>query len=172
MASSSSYPREQAVAIAAVLKACQVAQATFQKLVNDETVTKKDKSPVTGGRHSLPQCSRDMLMDSLLAVADYAAQALVSTILAKHFPDIPLIGEEDAKDLNDPDQHSVRDKIVELANGAVVGDLATAEDQKIWDDLGKEARSTEQWLESIDRGNAQYSNKGRESSQQVSGPVR
>lgn len=49
MASSkSSYPREQAVAVAAVLKACQVAQATFQKLVNDETVTKKDKSPVTG----------------------------------------------------------------------------------------------------------------------------
>lgn len=43
-----SYQREQEVAVAAVLKACDVAQATFQKLVNDETVTKKDKSPVTG----------------------------------------------------------------------------------------------------------------------------
>lgn len=42
------YEKEQKVAIAAVLKACDVAQATFQKLVNDETVTKKDKSPVTG----------------------------------------------------------------------------------------------------------------------------
>lgn len=42
------YEKEQQVAIAAVLKACDVAQATFQKLVNDETVTKKDKSPVTG----------------------------------------------------------------------------------------------------------------------------
>ena len=44
----SPYAREQEVAIAAVLKACQVAQSTFQKLVTDETVTKKDKSPVTG----------------------------------------------------------------------------------------------------------------------------
>ena len=43
-----SYKHEQEVAVAAVLKACDVAQATFQKLVNDETVTKKDKSPVTG----------------------------------------------------------------------------------------------------------------------------
>ena len=155
---SSSYPREQAVAIAAVLKACQVAQSTFQKLVNDETVTKKDKSPVTG------QCSMPAGYTNLtvcITVADYAAQALVSTILAKHFPEIPLIGEEDAKDLNDPDQHNVRDKIVELANGAIAGDLETSEDQKVWNDLGKKARSTEQWLEAIDRGNAQYSNKGR-----------
>ena len=95
-------------------------------------------------------------------VADYAAQALVSTILAKHFPEIPLIGEEDAKDLNDADQHSVRDKIVELANGAVSGSFGTEADQAVWDSLGREARSTEQWLEAIDRGNAQYSSKGRE----------
>lgn len=47
------YEKEQQVAIAAVLKACDVAQATFQKLVNDETVTKKDKSPVTGECESL-----------------------------------------------------------------------------------------------------------------------
>lgn len=58
------YEREQQVAIAAVLKACDVAQATFQKLVNDETVTKKDKSPVTGERGredtgGLPMTQRD-----------------------------------------------------------------------------------------------------------------
>lgn len=97
------------------------------------------------------------------AVADYAAQALVSTILAEHFPKIPLIGEEDAKDLNEPSQHTVRDKIVELANGAIAGDLETSEDQEVWNQLGKDARSSKQWLEAIDRGNAQYSNKGRES---------
>lgn len=139
--SNTDYAREQEVAVAAVLKACQVAQLTFQNLVNDETVTKKDKSPVT--------------------VADYAAQALVSTILAEHFPEYPLIGEEDAKDLNSEDQWTVRDKIVELANGALAKSTGTSEDQKVWDVLGKGARSTEQWLQSIDRGNAQYSNKGR-----------
>lgn len=44
----SKYAKEIGVAVSAVLKACDVAQATFQRLVNDETVTKKDKSPVTG----------------------------------------------------------------------------------------------------------------------------
>lgn len=135
------YQREQEVAIAAVLKACDVAQATFQKLVNDETVTKKDKSPVT--------------------VADYAAQALISTILAKYFPDIPLIGEEDANDLRTDDQQGVKDKIIELANGALANSTGTNDDQKIWDALGRDARSSDQWLEAIDRGNAQYSSKGR-----------
>lgn len=46
--SGNQYEQEQKVAIAAVLKACDVAQATFQKLVKNETVTKSDKSPVTG----------------------------------------------------------------------------------------------------------------------------
>lgn len=97
-----------------------------------------------------------------LPVADYAAQALISTILAKHFPEIPLIGEEDANDLRTDDQQGVKDKIIELANGALANSTGTDEDQKVWDALGREARSTDQWLESIDRGNAQYSNKGRE----------
>lgn len=97
------------------------------------------------------------------AVADYAAQALVSTLLAKHFPDIPLIGEEDSADLRTEEQQSVREKIVELANGALSKSTGTDADQQVWDELGRDARSSEQWLESIDRGNAQYSSKGRTS---------
>ncbi|CAD6568076.1 MAG: hypothetical protein CYPHOPRED_002314 [Cyphobasidiales sp. Tagirdzhanova-0007] len=135
-----SYKHEQEVAVAAVLKACDVAQATFQKLVNDETVTKKDKSPVT--------------------VADYAAQALISILLAQYFPDYPLIGEEDANDLRTAEQNSVREKIVELANGALAKSTGTEEDQKSWGILGREPRSSDQWLSAIDRGNAQFSSKG------------
>ncbi|KAL7004904.1 3'(2'),5'-bisphosphate nucleotidase [Cystobasidiomycetes sp. EMM_F5] len=138
---SSKYDRELQVAVAAVLKACHVAQATFQRLVNDETVTKKDKSPVT--------------------VADYAAQALVSSLLAAHFPDDALIGEEDAKDLRTDEQASVKDKIIELANGALSRPLDDEKDQQAWKSIGQGPLDTEEWLKAIDRGNAEYSKKGR-----------
>lgn len=104
------------------------------------------------------------VLDYLYAtVADYAAQALVSTLIGKVFPEYPLIGEEDATDLRTDDQASVRDKIVELANKALSEDSGTPEDQAVWDVVGKEALPTEEWLSAIDRGNAKYSNTGRES---------
>ena len=52
-----------------------------QRLVAGSTLQKGDKSPVT--------------------VADFASQAIVSHLLGMHFPDIPLVGEEDAADLRD-----------------------------------------------------------------------
>jgi hypothetical protein len=41
------FAAERAVAIKAVLAASNVCQRVFTKLVNGETITKKDKSPVT-----------------------------------------------------------------------------------------------------------------------------
>lgn len=41
---------EQQVAIAAVRRACVLTNSVFNKLVKNETVTKDDKSPVTGGQ--------------------------------------------------------------------------------------------------------------------------
>lgn len=41
------FAAERAVAIRAVLAASNVCQRVFTKLVNGETITKKDKSPVT-----------------------------------------------------------------------------------------------------------------------------
>lgn len=44
----STYAKEKQVAIAAVLKACFVARSVQHRLINEETATKSDKSPVTG----------------------------------------------------------------------------------------------------------------------------
>jgi len=49
----SAYAQEKAVAIKAVTLASKVCQNVFKALVNGETLTKKDKSPVTGTRRSL-----------------------------------------------------------------------------------------------------------------------
>lgn len=42
------YAKERAVAIQAVCQASKVCQSVFQHLVANETLTKNDKSPVTG----------------------------------------------------------------------------------------------------------------------------
>jgi len=49
----STYAKERDVAISAVLKACFVARSVQHRLINEETATKSDKSPVTG---SFPLC--------------------------------------------------------------------------------------------------------------------
>ncbi|KAJ2775466.1 3'(2'),5'-bisphosphate nucleotidase [Coemansia nantahalensis] len=91
--------KERAVAIEAVERASRVCTAVFQRLVTEETLTKKDKSPVT--------------------VADFGAQAVVNAILERHFPDDPIVGEEDSKDLRGEDGRALRDKVVDLVNAAV-----------------------------------------------------
>jgi 3'(2'), 5'-bisphosphate nucleotidase len=42
------YEAEKQVAIAAVRRACVLTTSVFNKLVKNETLTKDDKSPVTG----------------------------------------------------------------------------------------------------------------------------
>lgn len=117
--------KERAVAIAAVERASRVCQAVFKNLVTAQTLTKKDKSPVT--------------------VADFSAQAVVNAILEQHFPNDPIVGEEDLKDLQGDEGKVLREKVVELVN-TVTGD---------------KPMSTEEVLQSIDRGNYVGGPKGR-----------
>lgn len=105
---------ERAAAIEAVRMACAVCEAVQQKLVADTTLTKGDRSPVT--------------------VADFSAQAIVSQHLGERFPDIPMVGEEDASDLRGDAQTAIRNNVV----SAVQTQLPTL--------------SPEQVLSAIDRG--------------------
>ena len=86
------YEQERAVAVEAVRQACRLGQTVRATLVSDETMAKKDKSPVT--------------------VADFGAQAVVvSTILAA-FPGADVVGEEDASELRTEAGRSLKDKVV------------------------------------------------------------
>lgn len=100
------YESERQVAIEAVIRACRLCRGVRETLVSDETLAKKDKSPVT--------------------VADYGAQALVSAALAEAFPQDPLVGEEDATDLRATENAELREKVV-AAVGRVSPELS--EDQ-------------------------------------------
>lgn len=71
-----SYDAELEFAVAIVAQACRVCAATHRKLVDADSVTKKDKSPVT--------------------VADFSSQAVIIAALKKAFPNDPVVGEEDS----------------------------------------------------------------------------
>jgi len=51
-------------------------------------------------------------------VADFAAQAVINTVLSQAFPDDPIVGEEDAADLraSTPESDVLRTRVVELAD--------------------------------------------------------
>jgi len=86
------YEKERCVAIEAVRKACGLCQAVQAALVSEETLAKKDKSPVT--------------------VADFGAQAVVIADLLDAFGNENIVGEEDASDLRTQAGADVKDKVV------------------------------------------------------------
>ncbi|CAG7851253.1 SAL1 phosphatase AltName: Full=3'(2'),5'-bisphosphate nucleotidase 1; AltName: Full=3'(2'),5'-bisphosphonucleoside 3'(2')-phosphohydrolase 1; AltName: Full=DPNPase 1; AltName: Full=Inositol polyphosphate 1-phosphatase 1; Short=IPPase 1; AltName: Full=Inositol-1,4-bisphosphate 1-phosphatase 1; AltName: Full=Protein FIERY 1 [Serendipita indica DSM 11827] len=127
------FALEKRVAISAVVRACSLTSAVFQRLVKNETLTKGDKSPVT--------------------VADFSAQAVVNSILANAFPADPIVGEEDSADLRVSTAEQLRTHLTSLANDALHLPIRTGEDAA-WG-IGPDApvRSTDELLSIIDRGN-------------------
>lgn len=87
------YEEQLRIAIEAVERASRLCRTVQQRLVADSTLQKGDKSPVT--------------------VADFGAQAIVSHLLATHFPDIPLVGEEDADALRQEENGALRQSVID-----------------------------------------------------------
>lgn len=87
------YPTELAAAIDAVQAAAGICRKVQRQLVSEQTLQKKDKSPVT--------------------VADFASQAIVCAKLGAALPHDAIVGEEDAHELRDDAQTALRDMVVE-----------------------------------------------------------
>ncbi|KAH9840604.1 3(2),5-bisphosphate nucleotidase HAL2 [Rhodofomes roseus] len=134
------YSAERQVAVAAVRRACALTSSVFNKLVRNETLTKDDKSPVT--------------------VGDFAAQAVVNTILSRTFPHDPIVGEEDSNDLRADTGVSLRERVVALANESLTAPLQPGEDES-WGVGPTQQRTTEDLLAAIDRGNYEGGRSGR-----------
>jgi len=86
------YENERSTAIDAVRKACALCRSVQAELTSEDTIAKKDRTPVT--------------------VADFGAQAIVSLDLVRALPDDPMVGEESAKPLRDGKEPAVRDQVV------------------------------------------------------------
>lgn len=108
------YQRELEVAAQAVRAAATVCQRVQKSLVTEDTLAKKDKSPVT--------------------VADFASQAVVAATLVDAFGELLMVGEEDSKELREDDAAELRSKVVEQVQTVFAN--ATEDDALSWIDLG------------------------------------
>ncbi len=96
-----SYDVERRVAVNAVAVASRLCHAVQTSLVSEETLAKKDRSPVT--------------------VADYGAQAVISLMLGASLPDDPIVGEEDTAELRTDGGAALRDRIATHVTAALPG---------------------------------------------------
>ncbi|MBN1334343.1 MAG: 3'(2'),5'-bisphosphate nucleotidase [Deltaproteobacteria bacterium] len=82
---------ERQIALEAVQAACRACRLVEGDLTG-ASLDKDDRSPVT--------------------VADFASQAVVSIALGRAFPDLHIVGEEDASALRDPAHAALADRVV------------------------------------------------------------
>lgn len=97
------------IAIDAVKTASEICRTIQAQLVSEDALTKKDKSPVT--------------------IADFASQAIICKTLKKHFPEIPIVGEENAHSLRLEENRAMLEKIAAFLPGWQPDDILTAVDQ-------------------------------------------
>ena len=99
------YELERKAAIHAVRMASSLCRRVQDQLVTEDSITKKDRSPVT--------------------VADYGSQALVCRHLAEAVPQDPVVGEESTEALRGEEQGEIRERVVQQVNGEVPGASVT-----------------------------------------------
>ena len=121
-------PRQ--VAIDAVRAACRVCRAVQQNLVSTDTLSKKDRSPVT--------------------VADFASQAVICEMLGRVFPDDVIVGEEQADALRQDNQQALLASVTEHV-AAGLGNSTIDEAQVLnWIDRGGTSSADSQSYWTVD----------------------
>jgi 3'(2'), 5'-bisphosphate nucleotidase len=152
LVSSEAFSIEKRVAVAAVRRACLVTCTVFNQLVQDNTDTlrKEDESPVTG--ITIRPSNLEARTDQFRKVGDYAAQAVINTILKNAFPKDPIVGEEGADALRQESNARLRDRVVTLATNALNEDLIDGEDAE-WGLGAQNELTSAALLKAIDEGN-------------------
>lgn len=121
------YAKEKEVAIAAATAAAKLCEQVRGDI--PQAIEKKDKSPVT--------------------VADFGAQAIICQALAAAFPEDPVVGEEDATELRQPEMSATLTKVTHYVQALLPN--ATPEDVIRWIDHGNGQVSPRYWtLDPID----------------------
>ncbi len=101
------YARELAAAVDAVRAASALCSRAQGRLLAGETLTKGDDSPVT--------------------VADFAAQAVVCSVLERHLGEFGMVGEEDAAELDGARRAALLDGVVGLVRGELGPEVSAAD---------------------------------------------
>ena len=101
-------------------------------------------------------------------VGDYAAQAVINTMLGHAFPDDPIVGEEDAEEIRDPSATYIRERVVALANQTLTRGVDGENEENGYNSAwgvgggnGK-VRAVSELMDAIDKGNHPGGRTGRE----------
>ncbi len=116
------YDEQLKIGLDAVDKAMKISRKIQAELTASDKLDKSDKSPVT--------------------IADFTSQAVICSILNNSFPDIPIVGEEDSKDLKKPENNILLKNIEKFLK----------KEPGLYDNLYKDI------FESIDLGNGSPDN--------------
>lgn len=121
------YKTEKETAIFAVIQAAKLCQQVCQEI--PPALAKQDKSPVT--------------------VADFGSQAIICKALKEVFPDISIVGEEDAQELRQDINQDTVAKITHYVKNIIPN--ATSNQILDWIDYGNGSVSNRFWtLDPID----------------------
>jgi len=110
------YKLEKDAALSAARKAGKLCSRIQSELIDNATLYKDDKSPVT--------------------VADFSAQALICKIIRDAFPDDPIVGEEDSAALRSFENMEALNKVTSYVADNIPESLAAPNDVCGWIDLG------------------------------------
>ena len=113
MIEETSYQAELRAAIEAVTASAALCREV-QQAIGRGVLEKADRSPVT--------------------VADFGSQAIVCRTLAAHFPDDPVVGEEDGDVLRETGNEAIKSRVVEYVSSHVSG--ASEAEVLSWIDRG------------------------------------
>lgn len=123
------FEKELEVALAAVSAAARLCQWVQEEMVQDDSVSKSDQSPVT--------------------VADFGSQAVVCRMLREAFPNDPILAEETAGLLRQGNNRPILERVVHFASRL----FPDADPEKVcqWIDWGGKTVSYRHWcLDPID----------------------
>jgi 3'(2'), 5'-bisphosphate nucleotidase len=124
-----SFDLEQQVAVEAVIEAAALCQAVRTELVQVDSLSKDDLSPVTS--------------------ADFGSQALICRRISRAFPRDPIVGEEDSAALQSAANRSQLAQVTGYVQRFVPD--ATTDDVCFWIDTGKGTVAERFWtLDPID----------------------
>jgi 3'(2'), 5'-bisphosphate nucleotidase len=121
--------KERETAVRAVIAASRLCLGVHASLIEDTTMVKGDKSPVT--------------------IADYGSQAVVCKILGQAFPHDPIVAEEDSAELAKPENAETLKAVTRHVNEILHG--ASPRQVCSWIDSGSQEPSERFWtLDPID----------------------
>lgn len=107
---------------------------------------------ITSDRYQFPSSGLWVKANQSYKVGDYAAQAVINTVLRNAFPKDPIVGEEGADALRQESNARLRERVVSLATNALQEDLIDGEKAQ-WGLGSQHERSSEALLKAIDEGN-------------------